>query len=470
MHIKSIIIGLVLFIVGSGALWWTVSERRNEQKQADIYRLKYGSETSEYIQKYEQWLVLSPEERTELPLGLGFDENGNPKTQARIQQEQQERLKADMDKLAAGEMTVYPFADDFYGENWQAEIEKYKKRKEINEFVFTGSVVCASVGGFIVGWYVLIGIARVIIRILTGCKNILCRIFGREEKPEEKELSETITPRQEAESVQEQEVQPIQKQEPEQDKEPPAKEEKAGNIAKVLINSGWQYSDSLAGKSQKVYQRKRVPLKSKARVENAEGKVSKESSQGKESKKDQNNDQSVADKKKNDSKEKTESETILTDGSKQSNPIDSTLKDLTQQVSAIREYAAHQQNRLEKLQDGYDWNIIKTFCLRIIRCIDNIDSRIAQLVERDDDVSHLEEVKDELIFALESSGVEQFEPELNSEYRGQEKFAEAVKEKKRSKDPEQKGRIEKVIRPGYQCFIDEENVRIVRPAQVRLYA
>ena len=51
-----------------------------------------------------------------------------------------------------------------------------------------------------------------------------------------------------------------------------------------------------------------------------------------------------------------------------------------------------------------------------------------------------------------------------------EKFAEAVKEKSRCGNPEQKGRIDKVIRPGYQILIDEENIRIVRPAQVRLYA
>jgi hypothetical protein len=75
-----------------------------------------------------------------------------------------------------------------------------------------------------------------------------------------------------------------------------------------------------------------------------------------------------------------------------------------------------------------------------------------------------------LIFALESSGIEQFEPEANSEYRGQEKFAEAVKDKQNCDDPKQAGKIANVIRPGYQYFINEENVKIVRPAQVRLYA
>ncbi|MBN2593121.1 MAG: nucleotide exchange factor GrpE, partial [Sedimentisphaerales bacterium] len=154
----------------------------------------------------------------------------------------------------------------------------------------------------------------------------------------------------------------------------------------------------------------------------------------------------------------------------QSKPLDSAINELTQQVSAIREYAACQQNRLEKLQDGYDWNIIRTFCLRVIRCIDNLESRISRLDEDDARAIHLEEIRDELIFALESSGIEQFRPEIDSEYRGQEKFAEAVKDKQESDNPEHAGNIATVIRPGYQYFINEDNIKVVRPAQVKLYA
>jgi hypothetical protein len=152
-----------------------------------------------------------------------------------------------------------------------------------------------------------------------------------------------------------------------------------------------------------------------------------------------------------------------------SQPINNTLSELTQQVSAIREYASSQQDRLTKLQDGYDWNITKTFCMRVIRCIDNLEKRISQLSKKDMEVVDLEEVRDEMLFALESSGVEQYEPELNSDYHGQEKLAEAVKGKENCDDKKQTGTIAKIIRPGYQFFIDEENVKIVRPAQVKLY-
>ena len=152
-----------------------------------------------------------------------------------------------------------------------------------------------------------------------------------------------------------------------------------------------------------------------------------------------------------------------------SKPLNGALKELTDQVSAIREYASHQQERVEKLQDGYDWNIIRTFCLRVIRCIDNLESRIERLSEEDVETEHLTEVRDELVFALESSGIEQFRPEVNSLYHGQEKCTEAVKEREHCDDSKMAGKIAKVVRPGYQYFINEGNVKVVRAAQVKLF-
>lgn len=148
---------------------------------------------------------------------------------------------------------------------------------------------------------------------------------------------------------------------------------------------------------------------------------------------------------------------------------ESILTDLAQQITAIREYASQQQNRNERLQEGYDWNIIKNFCLRIIRCIDNIENRIIRLSENEIDTADLEDIRDELIFSLESSGVEQFTPEINSDYTGQEKYAEVIKEKVASNGDGVRGKIAEVIKPGYQYMVDEENIRVVRTARVKLF-
>ena len=102
MRKKFIILGLILLFTGSGMLGWVLFEKRKEQQDIAQYKLKYSSETDDYLRQYDQWLQLPPEERTELPLVL--DKNGKAKTKSQLQQEQQERLKADLDRLAAGEM------------------------------------------------------------------------------------------------------------------------------------------------------------------------------------------------------------------------------------------------------------------------------------------------------------------------------------------------------------------------------
>jgi molecular chaperone GrpE (heat shock protein) len=98
-----------------------------------------------------------------------------------------------------------------------------------------------------------------------------------------------------------------------------------------------------------------------------------------------------------------------------------------------------------------------------------MENRIENRVEQEEDATDLEDVRDELLFALESSGVEQFQLEVNSDYRGQEKLAEAIKEKEACEKPEKAGRIAKVVRPGYRYMIDDESYKVVRTAQVKLF-
>ena len=150
-------------------------------------------------------------------------------------------------------------------------------------------------------------------------------------------------------------------------------------------------------------------------------------------------------------------------------PLDNNIGELAEQLAAIRDYASSQQDRVTKLQEGYDWNIIRTFCLRVIHSIDNIDSRIDSISQQGGDTSDLEEIKDDIVFALESSGVEQFEPDINSKYASSQKTAEVVKQRKSCGEPEMKGKIAEIIKPGYRYVIDEDNTKIVRTAQVKLF-
>lgn len=148
---------------------------------------------------------------------------------------------------------------------------------------------------------------------------------------------------------------------------------------------------------------------------------------------------------------------------------DDSLNQLTKQVAAINEFASKQQDRVRKLQDGYDWNIVKNFCLKIIRSLDNLEKTIQKFQDENQDTTILEQTRDDFIFALESSNVEQFAPKTGTEYRGNERFAEALAERVATSNGNLKGKIAEIVRNGYQYVIDEQNYKVVRVAQVKLY-
>jgi len=409
---------------------WVLDQRRMDRDEIADYQSKYSAQADDFVRQYNEWLQTPPQDRTEMPLLL--DEDGNTKSRELLRREQQGRLMANLDKLVAGAATNPSLADILYGENWQQELNNYKKRQECNRIVLTCSIITASAGGIVhVVWLSLL-FARLVVRAANGMKKLISRagnvVKRKDQSEEDVKTSEAVDDAPEAGAEEQQEDEPENR--PRITVQP---------TASLATDRPRRSMGTLTQRPERPRERR------KAGVLLA-------------------NDESVA------VEMPSAREPVRLDLNEAPKPIDNTLNDLTQQVSAIREYAANQQNRLEKLQDGYDWNIIRTFCLRIIRCIDNIDSKIEQLAKKKAERTHLEEVKDELIFALESSGIEQFEPEINTEYRGQEKCAEAVKDKASCDDPEQAGKIASVVRPGYQYFIDDENIKVVRPAQVKLYA
>ena len=439
-------------------LGWILAEKEKLQREASQYHLKYGVDTDDYVKQYEEWLRTPPRERSELPPIL--EDNGKAMTREQLWQEQQERLKADLDKLATGEMAAHPLADVLYGENWQNELREYKKRNQLNERIMTGSIVCTTMGGSIYAGWLLLLTARFVKKCSSGSRRLVTRIKTRKKVESQKQIEDDHKELLQGQETKEKLIQ-LDKH-PEisgnSDRQIPLRVkggtktlERAAN--KVKISNGTENINKLLS-DEKTAVIKTTTNWGKTCCEPAEHSKPLNSAIN-EFTQQVSAIQS--------SKQRSETD-------EQSQPINSAINELTQQVSAIREYAACQQDRLEKLQDGYDWNIIRTFCLRVIRCIDNLESRISRFGQEDGKAIHLEEIRDELIFALESSGIEQYEPEVNSEYRGQEKFAEAVKDKQESDNPEQAGNIAKVIRPGYQYFINEENVKVVRPAQVKLYA
>ncbi len=403
MHKKFVILGLVLLLAGAAMLGWFLVEEKKQQQRIANYESKYDSETGEFLEQYNEWFQSFQEEPTQLPFELDEYDKGKSETQL-----------------------------------WQ---------EQLSEFALTGSIVCISMGGTIFAWYLLLWLGRRLIRGLFDLRKYLTDVLRGRTKTSDEKSAETDSEKEEEE--QEQEQTPNQQQ------------SWLEKYSKIFRNLGKRKPKLNEGQAA-------LSTKSESRSDNRDRKRTKKHLGAYSDDNAEKIAVLLSDEKSVDSiarledsiKAQTElleertSQSVQQAIIEHSKPLDSTLKDLAQQVSAIREYASCQQERVEKLQDGYDWNIIKTFCLRIIRCIDNLENRISRLSSKDAKTEYLEDIRDELVFALESSGIEQFEPEVNSNYSGQEKYAEAVKGKQSCDKPKQKGKIAKVIRPGYQYFIN----------------
>jgi molecular chaperone GrpE (heat shock protein) len=488
---KCAILGLVVLAAGGAALGWIHREAQEERREAQSLASASTLGSREYIEKYGRLYQLSPEQQNQLVLEL--DQERKSKSADQLAREQQARLTADLDELAAGQMNPGDIADFLYGPGWESQVEQHKLRREQRETAQTVAISCLSMGGALFGGCVVVGLLRLVARVIERVRKRSAEP-GPETAPETVELTDIELHDSEPEAAPEASPPPDQPKQrrrlltlSESDggglRTPdwgfectpsprPPSVEALGEDSSVAVlmadepsaggwspQAQWSWNGGTATASENLPQEQLLTGHATVRQRSDKDDATvKDSLKG------------PADElQKQIAEFKRMTENVQQATRDQSAPLSDTLKELTQQVSAIREYAASQQGRVEKLQDGYDWGIIRTFCLRVIRCIDNLEGRLADLPKEDSAGRHLEEVKDELLFALESSGVEQYRPELNSEFHGQEKVAEALKEKQPAKKPEQAGRIARIIRPGYRYMMDDENYRIVRTAQVKIY-
>jgi molecular chaperone GrpE (heat shock protein) len=362
-----------------------------------------------YGQRQTARYKLRSESRTEDYFGL-YDDQGRVKTQQQLKLERQARLKADIADLAEGVKTAPIFSELIYGDNWHEEVSKYKSKIILTNYLLGVSIISILAG-------LIIGLTHRGQHIIPASFGRLGRLLQEKNKAFEKNTSRA-------------EAQVVSSKEWDTD---------SGRQSKQCL------SDKTGSGGERSYFGRR-------RGQNLAGSLGLKDSLGRQAQDFGSNTAQFPN-----------SVFMSTE------PVTNTLDELTQEVSAIREFAAHQQDRVRQLQEGYDWTIIKRFCLRIIRCIDNLDDRISKLNGQVELTQYLEDVRDELVFALESSGVEQFEPQIDADYKGLEKTAEAVHERERSDQAHLSGKIAKVVRSGYQYVLNDNDVKIVRAAQVKLY-
>lgn len=421
MSKKGLLIWAILLAVpGAVGLWSVMTNQSSHAAQIRVWQSQLQDKTDQYLQSYQQWNALKPEQKNDTPWGQGV--YGGPDIQHELEQNQDKQLAIDMVELANGNKSVpSELARVLYGPDWQDKVDQYRQHLETREMIMVGSSVCLGAGVFIFTITLAIWIVKAL---------FLRRTDNQEEQiPDEKpvikfqKMAEPLTVKTKTASV---------------EKNPDASKEPVASETPPCPDSEPKLTPHDAGYFESI----RSARKTAGLSTHSSGHASSNTAE----------DAPAA-----------EVQMMTTE------PVLNSLSELTEEVSAIRQFAAKQQDQMKKLQDGYDWMLIRRFCLRIIRCIDNTSDRIRIAKQQEKETQSLEEIRDELTFALESSGVEQFEPDVGADYKGLERYAEAIHEKEPNTQPQQSGTIARVLRPGYQYLISDEEVKIVRCAQVKLF-
>lgn len=450
-----IIWAAILMVPGAIGLGYHFAQRNAMQDRISqaAEATARNAATDEYLDMYRQWVQLVPKEKSENPWGQ--DPYGGQAIQKRLLEGQSDRLLADLPDLDQG-VKHYPeeLAETLYGFGWQQAVEDYRRQCSKDDTILIGSVFLLAGSGLILigglGKMLVMYILSPLKRLKTDDSEVEAQAEDDKKSADQpsKPLVETPDPH----HVPFMEMQPVSDAE-----------------KLVTVNrTNKQPEEGSDNEDAPGYfeSRKKAAQKTPADSQPVKGSLTELS-------KSLSPSLCIADKPTEDSYfgwalregEQSSLETLMTP-----EPLTKELTELTEEVSAIRQFAAQQQDQVRKLQDGYDWMIIRRFCMRIIRSIDNIEDRIARQDDPDSEAAIcLGDIRDELVFALESSGIEQFNPEINMPYKGLEKYAEAVRQRIPTDDESLGGCIGQIVRPGYQYLISDDDVKIVRCAQVKLY-
>ncbi len=426
---KLLIIGLLLSSIAAAVLTKLEMHHRQWLITQKQYKSKHNFNFSDYIDQYQKWLLLPKSRRNESFLITGVKDNAA--SPAELEKQQHERFIANIDKLSSIQPEYHQIAGILYGDNWQQKLKEHKIRRDKETACIAVSIVVASIGGtmFVASFLLLC------VRAVLRCKK---SAPGESRSYEQNNIEEKTDTKPSIASV----VGCIDYADKLYTDIDPAKQERSKYSAKAILQQ---------------------MLHKRTTYIHAEQQPREETAEYYKDIKDKTHDIHKQIKRFG-----KDIELAKKKDDKAPGQMEKTLGELTEQVAAIRRYVSRQQDKSQSMQQFYDWNIIRSFALRIIRCVDNLEARIEQ--ESDNELrDNLEQVRDELLFALESSGLERYEPRKESDYRGQEKTAEAVKEKHSANEPGLSGKIADVIKSGYKYVIDKENWKVVRAAQVKLY-
>ncbi len=157
-------------------------------------------------------------------------------------------------------------------------------------------------------------------------------------------------------------------------------------------------------------------------------------------------------------------------------PIEHGLKELSEHIGAVHTLAEDRGHEIARLQEGYDFTVTRSFARGVIKTIDLLRDFQAQLKAahadsdlRSDALDRLEAAADQLCFLLEAHHIEPFTPAPGDEIAKDSLRFEPIG-KHPAPSPADVGTVSQLEHPGWTLQLGDSRERVIRPAQVAVYA
>ena len=157
--------------------------------------------------------------------------------------------------------------------------------------------------------------------------------------------------------------------------------------------------------------------------------------------------------------------------------IDGRLKEVSEHIEAVRGLAEDRGRELERLREGYDFAVTRSFARGVIKAIDLVHDFKEQLSQTHgkrnsralkDALSRFDATESQLLFLLEAHQIESFTPSPGDAVADDSLRFEPV-ETRAPESAADIGRVAEVKYPGYALVLGDSEERVIRPAQVSVF-
>ena len=137
-------------------------------------------------------------------------------------------------------------------------------------------------------------------------------------------------------------------------------------------------------------------------------------------------------------------------------------------MGTLKEFVAEQKAELRKMQEGYNWSVINSMCMGLIRIIDKLDEDIKNTSNKDTKKS-LSDSRALITAMLETYDVAEISPEVGKAYQDEDKSENIKVTMVKPKKQEKKGTVARVIKPSFIYQGGYEQEKVLRAAEIEVY-